>query len=45
MIVEDPIKGVLVPELTEFPIGTSHQLLDIITAGNSRRMMAATGAN
>lgn len=45
MIVEDPIKGVVVPDLTERTIVTSEELHEIITSGNQRRQMAATGAN
>jgi kinesin family protein 18/19 len=45
MIVEDPIKGTLVPDLTEFTVSSSEQVLNLIILGNSRRTMAATGAN
>lgn len=45
MIVEDPNKGVVVPDITEYSVGTSDQVINLIILGNSRRTMAATGAN
>jgi|LauGreDrversion4_2_1035121.scaffolds.fasta_scaffold334819_2 hypothetical protein len=45
MIVEDPFKGVVVPELTEVTIEDTSSLQAIVAIGNQRRMMAATGAN
>ena len=43
MIVEDPQKGIVVPDLTEYNIKESHQILKYILEGNKRRTMAATG--
>ena len=45
MIIEDPSKGVIVPDLTEISIEDSSLLHHIIVQGNHRRMMAATCAN
>jgi hypothetical protein len=45
MIVEDPSRGVIVPELIEYQIDSSDQLRDLVNEGNFRRQMAATGAN
>ena len=45
MIVEDPNKGVIVPELTSFIVSDSNQVLNYIMLGNSRRTMGATGVN
>jgi Kinesin motor domain len=43
MIVEDPQKGVVVPELTEYNVKDPNQILKLILEGNKRRTMAATG--
>lgn len=45
MIVEDPVKGVVVPDLTEFKVTQADELYSIILMGNQRRTMAPTGAN
>jgi kinesin family protein 18/19 len=45
MIVEDPQKGVVVPDLTEYIVKDPHQILKLILEGNKRRTMAATGMN
>lgn len=45
MIVEDPAKGIFVAELTEHHVSSPKDVLYLITTGNSRRTMAATGAN
>eukprot|EP00357_Protocruzia_adherens_P036294 CAMPEP_0115017224 /NCGR_PEP_ID=MMETSP0216-20121206/27967_1 /TAXON_ID=223996 /ORGANISM="Protocruzia adherens, Strain Boccale" /LENGTH=667 /DNA_ID=CAMNT_0002387955 /DNA_START=172 /DNA_END=2172 /DNA_ORIENTATION=+ len=45
MIVEDPVKGVFVPDLTEFKVDKISQVLELIISGNKKRTMAATGAN
>ena len=45
MVVEDPLKGVLIPSLKEFEITSSSVAKDIIDAGNSIRVMASTSAN
>ncbi len=43
MIVEDPQKGVIVPELTEYVVKDPNHILKLILEGNKRRTMAATG--
>ena len=45
MIVEDPIKGVIVPDLTEFEISTLRQVQELIKQGNVNRAMAQTEGN
>jgi hypothetical protein len=46
MIVEDPDKGVIVPDLNEYSVqGGPEELQSIILMGNARRTMAPTGAN
>lgn len=45
MIVEDPIRGVVVPALTEYPIESSVGLTELILKGNERRTMAETSVN
>jgi kinesin family protein 18/19 len=45
MIVEDPLRGVVVPGLSEVVIENPSSLQQIVVLGNQRRMMAATGAN
>ena len=45
MIIEDPAKGVLVPELTERKVSTSGEILSLVLKGNERRVMAATSVN
>ena len=34
MIVEDPVKGVIVPDLNEFRVGSSDELASLIYIGN-----------
>ena len=45
MIVEDPLKGVSVPELSEYEVFNSKELLDLLLKGNQRRTMAETSTN
>eukprot|EP00826_Nyctotherus_ovalis_P038001 TRINITY_DN3520_c0_g1_i13.p1 TRINITY_DN3520_c0_g1~~TRINITY_DN3520_c0_g1_i13.p1 ORF type:complete len:748 (-),score=180.01 TRINITY_DN3520_c0_g1_i13:240-2483(-) len=45
MIVEDPVKGVVVPELTQHVVTNSDQILNLILKGNEKRIMAATSVN
>ena len=45
MIVEDAIKGVVVPDLSEISVRNSSELIKLIIEGNERRTMAATGQN
>jgi kinesin family protein 18/19 len=44
-IVEDYNKGVMVPELTEYTVNNSEELLKLVLRGNKKRTMAATSAN
>ncbi len=45
MIVEDPIRGVTVPELTEYTVTNSRELLQLVLKGNEKRTMASTSVN
>ena len=45
MIVEDSNKGVMVPDLAEYIVTNSEELLKLVLHGNERRTMAATSAN
>jgi kinesin family protein 18/19 len=45
MILEDSQKGVVVPDLSEYNVSTSDELIKLISIGNSRRTMAATTVN
>ena len=45
MLVEDPNKGVIAPELTEYSVKNSKELLKLLLRGNERRTMAATSSN
>ena len=45
MIIEDPNKGVYVPNLKEFKINNSNELKKLILQGNKRRTMAPTNQN
>jgi len=45
MIVEDPVKGVIVPDINEFLVCSAEELASLIYAGNLRRTMAPTLAN
>jgi len=43
MIIEDPVKGIFVPELSEFIVNNTSELSSMIVQGNAERTMAATG--
>ena len=45
MVVDDPLRGVLIPGLKEFEISSSSEAKEIIDAGNLMRVMASTSAN
>ena len=45
MIVEDPARGVFVPDLAEIVVKDPRELLSLIRVGNSRRTIASTTAN
>jgi kinesin family member 18/19 len=45
MIVEDPVRGVFVPELREIEVDHPSELIELIVNGNNRRTMASTSAN
>lgn len=45
MVVEDPLKGIIVPNLQEFEIHSSTEAKDLIDQGNTLRVMASTLAN
>jgi kinesin family protein 18/19 len=45
MIIEDPSKGVYVPNLKEFKINNTNELKKLISQGNKRRTMAPTNQN
>lgn len=45
MILEDPVKGVVVPDLSEYSISAVQDLIDYIQKGNHRRTMASTAQN
>ena len=45
MIVEDPTKGVLVPDLSEIIVTNSNQVYNYIVKGNARRTKGSTGQN
>jgi kinesin family protein 18/19 len=45
MIVEDPVRGVFVPERREIEVDHPSELIDLIIEGNGRRTMASTTAN
>ena len=45
MIIEDPIKGTVVPELSEYSVSSTSELINLIIQGNYERTMAATGQN
>jgi kinesin family protein 18/19 len=45
MVVEDPVKGVVVPELSELLVQNVDQVNRLIDRGNRLRTMAATSAN
>jgi hypothetical protein len=43
LIIEDQIKGVIVPDLSEFTVTNTKDLMNIVIEGNKRRTMGATG--
>jgi hypothetical protein len=43
MIIEDPVKGIFVPELSEFTVNNTSELSNMIVQGNAERTMAPTG--
>ncbi len=45
MIVEDPSRGIVVPDLMEFDVSDSSEVIKLIIEGNQRRTMAPTGIN
>lgn len=45
MIIEDAIKGIIVPNLNEFYIKSIEEVIEYILKGNKKRTMAATGSN
>ena len=45
MIVEDSSKGIAVPNLKEYEVDSSKEVIDLIIKGNKKRTMAATGSN
>ena len=45
MIVEDPQKGIIIPNLSEISIAHHDEMIKYILMGNSRRIMASTSAN
>lgn len=45
MVIEDPARGVFVPELTEKEVNVEEEVLESIRIGNTRRQMASTGLN
>ena len=42
MIVEDPVRGVVVPDLREINLETIEELKDLIDIGSMNRTMAPT---
>ena len=45
MLLEDPCKGVMVPDLSEYNISSVKEMIDCIHKGNFRRTMASTAVN
>lgn len=45
MVIEDPSKGVFVPDLTEYPIHHSSDIKKMILQGNLKRIVGSTTAN
>ena len=45
MIVEDPIKGIYVPDLKEIAATNNTELKELLIKGNSKRAMASTNSN
>lgn len=45
MIIEDINKGVVVPDLVEYSVNSTNEMMKLINEGNKRRTMAATNQN
>jgi kinesin family protein 18/19 len=45
MIIEDPVKGISVPDLKEIEVTNIKQLKELLLLGNSKRAMASTYSN
>jgi kinesin family protein 18/19 len=45
MIIEDPIKGIVIQDMTEFEVDDVNELKELIMTGNERRSLAATMIN
>ena len=45
LILEDPIKGIIIPDITQYKITEVSQVINLILLGNSRRTMAPTSSN
>jgi len=45
LILEDPVKGICIPDITQYKIFDVSQVINLILLGNSRRTMASTSAN
>lgn len=45
MVIEDPLKGIVIPNIKEFEISDSLSAKDLIDLGNTIRVMASTSAN
>ena len=45
MIVEDPLRGTVIPNISELLIKSHDEILKLILQGNARRIMASTHAN
>ena len=45
MILEDQIKGVVIPDLIEKQLNNPNEIINFIDQGNSRRTMASTSSN
>lgn len=43
LIIEDQIKGVIVPDLNEYTVTSTKDIMSIVIEGNKKRTMAATG--
>jgi len=45
MIIEDPVKGVCIPNLSSHNINACDDIINLIIRGNSKRAMASTNSN
>ena len=45
MIIEDPAKGVCIPNLSSYNINACDDIINLIIKGNSKRAMASTSSN